>query len=227
MLQNLSARCRPPRYEPGHAPGRLYKCGKIAGLKNVAFCTAMIAGLFALSGCELRRAMYDQPKVARPMQEDVDDMFHDGRSSRPIVEGTVQWAAGDYNEDLLLTDGKENGADATRFPFPITADDLARGKERYEIFCTPCHDRAGTGNGMIVKRGFKAPPSYHQDRLRTAAPGYLYNVIKNGFGQMPGYWPQIPTEDRWRIVAYIRALQLSQNADPKDLTQNLRDQLPK
>jgi mono/diheme cytochrome c family protein len=193
--------------------------------KKAGIAVAMIAGLFVLSGCELRRAMYDQPKIARPLQAAPDNFWADGRASRPNVEGAVQWSAGEYTEDLLLTDGKENGVDATRFPFAISATDLARGKERFEIYCSPCHDRAGTGNGMIVKRGFKQPPSYHQDRLRTAAPGYFYNVVKNGFGQMQGYAPQIPVDDRWRIVAYIRALQFSQNADPKDLPKELAAQL--
>lgn len=186
---------------------------------------ALAAAALALTGCELRRAMFDQPKVSRPLQEST--FFADGRASRDPVADTVPWTAGEYAEDLLRTEGKLNGADATVFPFPITADDLARGRERYEIFCGPCHDKAGTGQGMIVKRGFKAPPSYHQDRLRTAAPGYYYGVIKNGFGQMQGYAPQIPVDDRWRIVAYIRALQYSQNADPKDLPQELAAQLPK
>jgi mono/diheme cytochrome c family protein len=185
----------------------------------------LLVGVAALTGCELRRAMYDQPKIARPNTK--SEFFKDGQGSRLPVEGTVQWSAADFSEDTLLNDGKENGAEATRYPLAITAEDLARGKERFEIFCTPCHDRAGTGNGMIVQRGFKAPPSFHQDRLRTANPGYFYNVIKNGFGQMPDYAAQIPAPDRWRITAYIRALQLSQNADPKDLPQELASQLTK
>lgn len=191
--------------------------------KKTAVGLAMIAALLAGSGCELRRAMYDQPKIAKPLME--SDFFADGRGSRQLVEGVVPWSAGEYVEDPHLTDGKVSGADAMTFPFEITANDLARGRERFNIYCSPCHDQAGTGQGMIVKRGFKAPPSYHIDRLRTAAPGYFYNVIKNGFATMPGYAPQIPVEDRWRIVAYIRALQLSQNADPKDLPQELAAQL--
>jgi len=185
----------------------------------------MAVAALVLSGCELRRAMYDQPKVARPLQEST--FFADGRASRDLVEGTVPWTPGEYVEDLLRTEGKEAGADATVFPFKIGANDLARGKERFEIYCTPCHDAAGTGQGMIVKRGFKAPPTFHQDRLRNAAPGYFYGVIKNGFGQMQGYAPQIPVDDRWRIVAYVRTLQFSQNADPKDLPQEIASQLPK
>lgn len=192
---------------------------------RAAVPAALLACALVLTGCELRRAMFDQPSYHRPLQE--SDFFADGRSARAPVEGTVPWTPGEYTEDLLLTDGKQNGADAAVFPFPITAEDLERGRQRYDIYCTPCHDAAGTGQGMIVKRGFKAPPTYHQDRLRAAAPGYFYGVIKNGFGQMQGYAPQIPVEDRWRIVAYIRALQLSQNADPKDLPPELAAQLPK
>lgn len=183
---------------------------------------AAMAMVLSLTGCELRRAMYDQPKL-RPLQ--ASTFFSDGSASRHLVEGVVPWTPGPYLEDLLLTDGKENGQDATVFPFAITATDLARGQERFNIYCTPCHDQAGTGQGMIVKRGFKAPPSYHIDRLRSAPPGYFYGVIKNGFGVMQGYSAQIPVEDRWRIAAYVKALQYSQNADPAELPADLRAQL--
>jgi mono/diheme cytochrome c family protein len=197
--------------------------------KSAGLCAAMIAGLFAITGCGLRQAMFDQPKVARPMQEST--FFADGMASRPLIEGAVPWTPLPLSEDPLLNDGRiadatgTNIVDATVFPFPITPADLARGQERFNIYCAPCHDQAGTGNGMIVKRGFKQPPTYHQDRLRTAPPGYFYNVIKNGFGQMPGYAPQVPVDDRWRIAAYIRTLQFSQNADKADLPPQLQAQL--
>lgn len=178
------------------------------------------AAVTLLTGCELRRAMYDQPKL-RPMQE--SSFFPDGRASRPLVEGTI--AQGQLIEDPHLIDGKVDNQDVTVFPFPITATDLARGQERFNIYCAPCHDQAGAGQGMIVRRGFKVPPTYHQDRLRTAPVGYLYGVVKNGFGAMSGYSAQIPVEDRWRIVAYVRALQYSQNADPAELPAELRAQL--
>ena len=190
-----------------------------AFLKSGAAALAMV---LSLTGCELRRAMYDQPKL-RPLQK--SDFFADGAASRQLVEGVVPWTPGPFTEDLLLTEGKENGQDATVFPFEITKDDLVRGRERFNIYCSPCHDQAGTGQGMIVKRGFKAPPSYHIDRLRAAPPGYFYNVVKNGFGVMQGYSAQIPVEDRWRIAAYVKALQYSQNADPADLPADLRAQL--
>ena len=183
-----------------------------------AACVALLA--LASAGCELRKAMYDQPKL-KALQ--ASDFFSDGRASRPLPEGTV--ARGLLKDDSHLYDGLVDGKQATNFPFRITQDDLLRGQERFRIFCTPCHDRAGTGHGMIVQRGFKQPPSYHIDRLRTSPPGYFYNVIKNGFGQMPGYAPQIPVEDRWRIVAYVKALQMSQDAPVDQLPAPLQAQV--
>ena len=112
---------------------------------------------------------------------------------------------------------RSNGSAATTFPFAITKADLDRGEERFNIYCSPCHGRTGDGNGMAVQRGFKQPPTYHQDRLRQVPVGYFFDVITNGFGQMPDYRDQVPTDDRWRIVAYIKALQLSQNATAADI----------
>jgi len=178
-----------------------------------------VAGLLS-TGCELRQAMYDQPKL-RPLQS--SDFFKNGMASQPLVEGTV--ARGLLNDDAHLHDGVVNGKIVDSFPFPITEEVVKRGQQRYEIFCTPCHDRAGTGNGMIVQRGFKQPPSYHIPRLQESAPGYFYTVIKNGFGVMSGYAPQIPVNDRWAIVAYIKALQLSQNAKIEDVPESMRAQL--
>lgn len=172
------------------------------------------------SGCEIRKAMYDQPKY-RPLQK--SEFFADGRASRPMVAGTV--ARGHLDADELLYNGTENGEQAQRFPFPVTREVLLRGQERYNIYCSPCHDRAGMGTGMVVQRGFKAPTSLHDPRLRDSAPGYFYNVIKNGFGQMPNYADQIPVHDRWAIIAYIRALQLSHNATLEDVPAEERAQL--
>ena len=116
-----------------------------------------------------------------------------------------------------------NGEQATTLPIAVTREVLARGRERFNIYCSPCHDQAGTGNGMIVQRGFRQPQSYHSDRLRAAAPGYFYGVIKNGFGLMSSYSYQVPrAEDRWAIVAYIRALQLSQYATLDDIPDEQR-----
>ena len=120
---------------------------------------------------------------------------------------------GFLHEDELLYTGKVGSDMATTFPFAITRADLDRGQERFNIYCAPCHGRTGEGNGMVVQRGFKAPPSYHIDRLRTAPVGYFFDVITNGFGAMPDYSAQVTPEDRWLIVAYIRALQLTETRD--------------
>ncbi|MDW8167442.1 MAG: cytochrome c [Acidobacteriota bacterium] len=119
--------------------------------------------------------------------------------------------------DEHLYTGKVRGQLAETFPFPITRSILERGRERYDIFCAPCHGRDGYGEGMIVQRGFRQPSSFHTDRLRQAPVGYFFDVITNGFGTMYSYASRIPPEDRWAIVAYIRALQLSQNARLQDV----------
>jgi mono/diheme cytochrome c family protein len=178
--------------------------------------------LLAASGCELRKAMYDQPRY-EPLEH--TEFFGDHRSSRDLIPGTV--AQGQLREDTHLYTGKVNGADATSYPFAIDQAALERGHQRYEIFCTPCHGQAGHGDGMVVRRGYKAPPSFHQDRLRTAAPGYFVNVINNGFGVMSSYSDQIPVDDRWKITAYIRALQLSQNAKAEDVPAEVLKDLTK
>lgn len=175
--------------------------------------------LFA-SGCELRQAMYNQPKL-RPLKEST--FFEDGMASRPKIEGTV--ARGQLQADPHLFEGKVNDQFADSFPFEITAEVLKRGQQRFNIFCAPCHDQAGTGNGMIVKRGFKQPTSYHDQRLVDSPEGYYFNVIKNGFGVMQDYSAQIPVHDRWAIIAYIRALQYGQRATLDDVPENLRAEL--
>lgn len=169
-------------------------------------------------GCRLD--MHVQPKY-KPFA--ATDFFGDGRSARPFVAGSV--ARGHLEIDEHLYKGKVNGADATTFPFPITVADLERGRERFNIFCTPCHDYTGSGRGMIVQRGFPPPPSYHIDRLRQAPVGHFFDVITNGYGSMYSYASRIPPEDRWRIVAYIRALQLSQHATLEDVPPAERQKL--
>ena len=164
----------------------------------------------ALAGC--RQDMHDQPRF-KPLAR--NDFFPDIRSARPQVEGTVARGQG-YRETYFYT-GKVGNQLGDAIPFPVTQEVLARGQERFNIFCAPCHSRTGDGNGMIVQRGFRAPPSYHTDRLRNAPLGYFYGVISDGFGAMPEYASQIPPRDRWDIVAYIRALQLSQHASATDL----------
>jgi hypothetical protein len=164
--------------------------------------------------------MHDQPKYEA---FEASPFFQDGRASRPLVAGTV--ARGQLREDTHLYEGKIGGKPAETFPFPVTLQVLQRGQERYNIYCTPCHDRIGNGEGMVVRRGFRRPPSYHLDRLRQAPPGYFYDVITNGFGAMQDYSAQIPVRDRWAIVAYVRALQLSQNAALSDVPEEERQSL--
>ena len=166
--------------------------------------------LLVLAGC--RQDMQDQPRMKTYA---MSDFYPDLRSARPPVDGTV--ARGQLHEDTYLYTGKIDGNPGDSMPFAITEADLARGRERFNIYCSPCHSRVGDGNGMVVQRGYKHPPTYHQDRLRKAPLGYFFDVMTNGFGAMPDYAAQIPVEDRWRIVAYIRALQLSQNATQADI----------
>ncbi len=156
-------------------------------------------------GC--RQDMHDQPKY-KPLKASA--FFEDGRASRPLVPDTV--ARGHLDDDDLLYAGKSDGTFADTFPFPVTGQVLQRGQERYNIFCSPCHDRVGNGSGMIVLRGYRRPPSMHIDRLRQQPAGYFFDVITHGFGVMPNYAQQIAPRDRWAIVAYVRALQLSQHA---------------
>ena len=166
-------------------------------------CLGAVALL--LFGCRLD--MHVQPKYL-PYQP--TDFFGDGRSERQPVPGTV--ARGQLRLDELMFTGRENGVVVDKFPFPITKADLDRGRERYNVYCTPCHDYTGTGRGMIVQRGFPQPPSYHIQRLRDAPAGHFYEVMTNGFGAMYSYAARVEPADRWRIAAYIRVLQLARNA---------------
>jgi mono/diheme cytochrome c family protein len=166
--------------------------------------------LLILAGC--RQEMYDQSRV-RPLSQ--SDFYSDLRTARPQVEGTV--ARGQLHEDTYFYTGKIGGNPGDYMPFPVTEEVLARGQERFNIYCAPCHSRLGDGNGMVPQRGFKHPPTYHQDRLRKAPLGYFFDVMTNGFGAMPDYTVQLAPRDRWCIVAYIRALQLSQNATQADV----------
>ena len=137
--------------------------------------------------------------------------FADGRSSRPLPTGTI--ARGQLNSDPHFYAGMQGGELATTLPMTVTRALLERGQERFNIFCSPCHDRVGTGKGTVALRGFRRmPASFHDDRLKQVPPGYLYYVISNGFGVMDDYAAQVKPEDRWAIVAYIRALQFSQDA---------------
>lgn len=227
MSSTEKAKVKRMKVERMHSP---FRCVPLAFI--------LLTSSFALSGC--RQDMHNQPKY-RPLR--ASEFFADGQASRPLVAGTV--ARGDLRNDFQLYTGKvRRGATAaqppapaasaaspgtpvgespqlrsyvTMFPFPITNQVLDRGQVRYNVFCVPCHDRVGTGQGMVVRRGYRRPPSFHIDRLRQAPAGYLFDVITNGFGAMPDYAAQIPPQDRWAIIAYLRALQLSQQATLADV----------
>ncbi len=179
-----------------------------------------LVALVLLSAIGCRQDMHDQPKYI-PLREST--FFSDERSARPVVEGTV--ARGQLREDTLLYTGKENGVDATVFPMPVDAALMARGRERFDIYCSPCHGRTAMGDGMVVRRGYRHPPSLHDDRLRSAPVGHFFDVITNGFGAMPDYAAQVSAEDRWAIIAYIRALQLSEHAAIDDVPADRRGAL--
>jgi hypothetical protein len=184
--------------------------------KPSLFAVAALSAL-GFAGCDntLRQDMANQPRQ-NPLSP--SEFFADGRSERPVVENTV--VRGSVQDDSLLVPKESNA-----FPLPISLELLDRGRQRYGIFCTPCHGIQGDGQGMVAMRGMKHPPSYHQERLRNVPNGYLYDVITNGFGAMYGYSAQIPPRDRWAIVAYLRALQLSRNAPVGQLPAELREKL--
>ncbi len=175
--------------------------------------------LLSMAGC-YRDDMRDQPRY-EPLE--ASSFFEDGRSARPLVPGTV--ARGHLRTDAHLYTGKSGGTLVDTFPFPITREVLEEGREQYNIFCSPCHDRVGNGQGMIVQRGFRPPPSFHIARLREAPVGHFFDVITNGFGAMYPYAERIPPRKRWAIVAYIRALQLSQHATLADVPEDERHRL--
>jgi mono/diheme cytochrome c family protein len=197
---------------------------------------AVVLGAPAAAGC--RQDMHDQPKL-KPLR--ASTFFADGRGSRYPVEGTV--ARGQLKADRVLEEGRaprepapageaadkgDKGGEeefVDYLPFPATAEVLARGRERFDIFCSPCHARTGEGDGMIVRRGYRTPPSLHSERVRTAKLGHLYDVITRGLGAMPSCAPQIRPRDRWAIVAYVRALELSQWAPLADVPADARAHL--
>jgi len=160
--------------------------------------------IFAIAGC--RQQMADQPHQ-RPLEP--SNFFDDGMASRPVEPGTVARAGKEQNGPRFHS--KVDGKLVDTFPFEVTMEVLARGQERYEIFCSPCHDRLGTGQGMIVRRGFTPARSFHDPRLREAPAGHFFEVMTQGFGQMPSYANQLSEQDRWAVIAYIRALQFSRN----------------
>lgn len=170
---------------------------------------ALLACLVLVGAAGCRQDMHDQPKY-EPLEAGA--MFGSGQSARPLVEDTV--ARGHLDDDEQLYTGKVGGQLADTFPYPVTAEMVDRGQQRYDVFCSPCHDRAGTGRGMVVRRGYRQPPSLHDQRLKDAPAGHFFDVMTNGFGAMPDYRAQIPVTDRWAIVAYVRALQRTTSPQP-------------
>jgi mono/diheme cytochrome c family protein len=199
-----------------HTAARSPKPG--ARSRHAGTFAALIVLAASVAGC--RQDMHDAPRynALRP-----STFFADGSSARPLLTNTV--ARGQLREDRHLYEGIVDGKPAETFPFPVTAQVLQRGQERYQVFCTPCHGRTGEGNGMIVERGFRKPPSYHEDRLRNAPVGYFFDVMTHGFGAMQDYASQLPVADRWAVAAYIRTLQYSQRATVEDVPADRRADL--
>jgi mono/diheme cytochrome c family protein len=190
-------------------------------ISAVSAISALYVVLTVFGGVACRQDMHDQPKYI-PLREST--FFTDHRSERPPVPGTI--ARGQLHDDALTYTGKMNGADSDVFPFPVDAAVMTRGRERFDIYCSPCHGRTGQGDGMVVRRGYRRPPTYHQDRLRNAPVGHFFDVMTNGFGAMPDYAAQIRVTDRWAIAAYIRALQMSEHASIADVPPADRSKLP-
>lgn len=174
--------------------------------------------LLAMTAC--RQDMQIEPRYNPEAQS---DFFSDNRAARPAVEGTV--ARGDLRIDEARYTGKINGQEIDQFPIPITKADIERGEQRFNIYCTPCHGRLGDGNGLVVLRGFRQPPSYYSDKLMQAPVGHFFDVMTNGFGAMASYASRVEPDDRWRIAAYIRALQLSETAKIGDVPAGQRPTL--
>ena len=188
-------------------------------MRNRLQLGALVLSVAALAAC--RQDMHDQPKYI-PLRP--TSFVADGRSARPLPENTV--ARGHLNEDTAYYTGRDAaGKPVAELPVPLTKELLTRGQERFNVYCTPCHDRTGSGNGMVPQRGFKHPPSYHTDRLREMPVGYFFDVMTNGYGAMQDYSAQVPPADRWAIAAYIRALQVSQTAKIDDVPASARGQL--
>ena len=196
----------------------LVGCPTLRGFRRVGNRSLALLTLLALAGC--RQDMQDQPRF-KPLAK--SDFYADLRSARPPVEGTV--ARGQLHEDTYFYTGKVGDNPGDYMPFPVTDEVLQRGRERFNIYCEPCHGMTGDGDGMIVQRGFRHPPSLHSDHLRSARAGHFFDVISNGFGVMYPYGYRIVPRDRWTIVSYIRALQLSRQASINDVPAEERKKL--
>jgi hypothetical protein len=186
---------------------------------NLTSChtAVLVVAIMLFAGCN---DMYDNARI-KPLEKNL--FFADGSSARPLPQGTVARGTA-VNDDLLHT-GKIDGRLADAFPFAVTDSVMRRGRDRFTTFCTPCHGRLGEGDGMIVQRGFPRPRSYHVDSVRTQPAGFYFDVMTNGYGKMYSYAPSVPVNDRWAIVAYIRALQLSQRASLASLPAADKDKL--
>lgn len=183
---------------------------------SLCLCVSVAVTLVLFAGA-CRQDMHDQPKY-KPLA--ASRFFSDGRSARQLVEGTAP-----YSPEGKATPPMTVLSKMTTLPFALTPQALDRGQERFNIYCSPCHGRTGYGNGMVAQRGFRAPPSYHIDRLRQAPVGHFYDVMTNGIGAMPSYADKVAPQDRWSIAAYIRALQLSQYAKLADAPPEARDKV--
>jgi mono/diheme cytochrome c family protein len=191
----------------------------LAGMaKKGTLPVCAVVAILAIAGC--RQDMHDAPRIEA---FEANSFFPDGRGSRIPPAGTV--ARGWLRDDEALHTGKVDNQLVDTIPMAITHDDLKRGQQRFNIYCSPCHGRLGDGNGMVVQRGLRQAASYHTDRLRQERIGYFFDVITNGFGAMQGYAEQVPVRDRWLIAAYVRALQLSQNAKIDDVPADKRGEL--
>lgn len=195
---------------------RRYAC---RALSCARWRLALTIGVLFCLGCNWD--LHDQPRYDTL---EASTFFPDGQSARPLVEGTVPYR-GEWRDEAELESGKSEGKFIAKIPLDVDRTLLERGRERFDIYCAMCHAPTGDGNGMIVQRGFRRPPSLHIERLRNAPAGHFFDVITNGFGAMPSYRVQIEPRDRWAIVAYVRALQLSQNATLDDVPESERNQL--
>jgi mono/diheme cytochrome c family protein len=192
-------------------------------------CVCMLCALLALTACEkAKQDMYDDAKF-KPLER--SSRFPDGSSSRPLPDASAPFSQGPFagtssgriGEDTVRRD--QEALAAQSMPYPVTMQLLQRGQQRYQIYCMPCHSPVGDGDGLVARRGFPHPPSYHSDRLRRAPDRHFFDVMSNGYGIMYSYADRVTPPDRWAIVAYIRALQLSQHADVSTLPPQMRAQL--
>jgi mono/diheme cytochrome c family protein len=222
-----------------------------AVILRLTFAFSLFTFAFLSAGC--RQDMHDQPKyepldksaffadgrASRPLPDGTvarnqlrdDAPFYTGKTGQGQQGGGAEGAATVASQGVAATPSRNAGVTAqyqgfvNTFPFPIDQQALDRGQERFNIYCSICHGRTGDGLGMIVRRGYRQPPSYHDERLRQAPVGYFFDVITNGFGAMPDYSAQVPPDDRWRIIAYIRALQLSRQGTVADVPPDKRDKI--